>query len=119
MRARFTETFFHTAVLQTTPLPMPLLEREVMWRVDEELKKPPPKPEDEPKGKHGKGAAQKGAKTAAVVKPVKPAVGKPAKVEAVAAVVKPKPKAKAKAKPARKPRPKPKAKARPKSKKRR
>jgi len=58
MRARFTETYFHTAVLQSAALPFPLLQRDLEWRIVEELKRPPPKPEPEKKG------AKKGGRVA-------------------------------------------------------
>lgn len=43
MKARFSETFFHTSVLRAGPIPIDLLRRDLEWRIEEELKKPPPK----------------------------------------------------------------------------
>src|SRR5207245_8357195 len=44
---RFTETFFHTAYLQSGPIPIPLAKREVELKIEEELKKPLEKPKEE------------------------------------------------------------------------
>lgn len=81
MKGRWNETFFHDAVCQSGALPLPLLKRELEWRIVEELKRPPPK--EEPKGKDKKKA--KGAKGAKGAPPV-PA---PAKGKAPAAPAKP------------------------------
>jgi uncharacterized protein (DUF885 family) len=43
MKVRFQENFFHNAVLQSSPLPIPLLKRDLEWRIEEELAKPAPK----------------------------------------------------------------------------
>jgi len=91
MRNRWSEFFFHTAVLQAGSLPPKLLKRDLEWRIDEELKKPVSK--DEKKAKAEK-------------KPEKKPPAKPAR--------KPKAKARAKPKPRRKPRP---AKKKPKARK--
>jgi uncharacterized protein (DUF885 family) len=40
MGARFSETFFHTALLRAGPLPPPLLKRELDLRIAEELRRP-------------------------------------------------------------------------------
>ncbi|MDP6958031.1 MAG: DUF885 domain-containing protein, partial [Planctomycetota bacterium] len=40
MKGRFTDRFFHDAVLKTTPLPFKILQKELTWRIEEELAKP-------------------------------------------------------------------------------
>ncbi len=49
MEARFSETFFHTAVLQSGPIPVALLKRELEARIAEELRKAPERPREEAK----------------------------------------------------------------------
>ena len=44
LEARFTETFFHASILQSGPLPIPLLRRELDARIAEELRRPPDAP---------------------------------------------------------------------------
>jgi len=69
MRGRWNETFFHHAVLLAGALPWKLLKRDVEWRVEEELKKPP---EDDKHAKHAKHAAKDHAPAKAHA-PAKPA----------------------------------------------
>ncbi len=108
MGKRFTETFFHHQVAICGPLPPKLLKRELEWRIEEELKKPPPKDDEKKPWKKG----PRVVKEAAPVKPVaKPAVAaktapKSAKPPKQQSVSKSKPKArpkKAKISPKRKP----------------
>ncbi len=61
MEGRFSETFFHTAVLQSGLLPFPLLKRELAHRIAEELRKPPERP---PEGKRPSGAPAGASKPA-------------------------------------------------------
>jgi len=56
MKARFNETFFHMAILQSGPLPISILRKELQWRITEELKRPPPKETPAEKGNHAKKA---------------------------------------------------------------
>jgi uncharacterized protein (DUF885 family) len=49
MESRFSETFFHTALLQSGPIPVPLLKREMEARIAEELRRPPEPPKEEAK----------------------------------------------------------------------
>lgn len=79
MKSRYLETWFHTNVLQSGPLPFPLLRRELEWRIEEELKRPPPKPEPEKKHKKGKSEphAKNGAREPAAMKKEKAAAAEP------------------------------------------
>jgi uncharacterized protein (DUF885 family) len=106
---RFTETFFHSAFLQSGPIPIPFVKRELELRIEEELKRPLEKPKEEhPRKEEKKHAAPAGKPSAkaAAKKAAKPAP-------------KPKPKAKAKSRPKTKARPHPKPKARRPAKKKR
>jgi hypothetical protein len=102
MEARFTDTFFHMAILHAGVLPPAVLKRELDYRITEELRRPPDRPKDDHHHKkddkkhppaahapHGKGAAAPAKSKSA---PPKPAPRKPK-----AAAHKPKP-AKKKAK---------------------
>lgn len=67
MKGRFEEAFFHAAVLQSGALPMYLLKKELEWRVEEELLRPP-KPKAPPHGKAG--SKKPGAKKSPAAAPV-------------------------------------------------
>lgn len=57
MESRFTETFFHTSILKTGPLPPPLLKRQLDHLITDELHRPP---DEHGKGHgHGHGAGSK------------------------------------------------------------
>ena len=47
MESRFSETFFHTTLLQSGPVPVPVLKRELELRIAEELRRPPEPPREE------------------------------------------------------------------------
>jgi uncharacterized protein (DUF885 family) len=98
MGPRYNETFFHTSLLQSGPMPIPLLKREVELRIAEELRRPVH--EDEKKHGHAEKAH---APTAPKSKPrPAPAPKQPAN-----------PKSRPKPRPRPRPRPKPRPKRRP------
>ncbi len=68
MKGRFSETFFHTAVLQSAPLPSALLKQELEWRADEEIRNPTIKPDEEPE--EPKKRTKKAEKGGAEFKPI-------------------------------------------------
>jgi uncharacterized protein (DUF885 family) len=114
MGPRFTETFFHTAFLQSGPIPASVTKRELEGRIDEELKKPPEEhgKKDDKKhppahpGKHGPAAhPAKGTARPEGGKAHPPAKTRPHPRPKGAAKARPKPA------PASKPRSKPAAKA--------
>lgn len=59
LETRFSDVFFHTALLQSGPIPIALARRELDARITEELRRPPD--HDDRKG-HGHGAAKAKAK---------------------------------------------------------
>ncbi len=71
MKGRFSDQFFHTSILKSTPLPMKILQQELSWRIKDELARPVEK-EPVVVSKRKKKAA--GKKTAAAKK--KKAAGK-------------------------------------------
>ncbi|MHC4606167.1 MAG: DUF885 domain-containing protein [Planctomycetota bacterium] len=79
MKSRFEEAFFHEAVLQAGALPMPLLRRELEWRIEEKLEKAEPvkvlAPKPAKKGKKKKKAAKQAPKRRPLAKK-KPVRGK-------------------------------------------
>jgi hypothetical protein len=94
MEARFTDTFFHMAILHAGVLPPAVLKRELDYRITEELRRPPDRPKDDHHHKkddkkhpaaahaaHGKGAAAPAKSKPAPPKPApkkpKPAAHKP------------------------------------------
>jgi len=91
MEARFTDSFFHMAILHAGVLPPALMKRELDYRITEELRRPPDRPKDD----HHKKDDKKHAAGAHAVH----GKGHPAPAA-------PKPKAKAKAKGPPKPAPK-------------
>lgn len=108
MKARFSETFAHNALLKAGPIPLKLMKRELDWRIDEELAKPLPKEPE--KAKHPKKGPQSPApsptsRTEEKRSPKSQVPGPKSKTAAKALA-----KAKTKPKPKAKPKPKPKAK---------
>ncbi len=65
MEARFGETFFHTALLQSGPIPIPHLRREMEIKVAEELRRPPERPKEDVRKASPAGSAPKSAASAA------------------------------------------------------
>ena len=110
---RFSETFFHTAFLQSGPIPIGLAKRELELRIEEELKKPleeHPKKDDK---KHP--PVHHTPKHVAPAKPA-PKPQPPKKAAPPKPKSKPQPKPKPRPKVKSKPRPKPRPKSRPKPK---
>jgi hypothetical protein len=109
MGPRFSETFFHTAYLQSGPIPVALARRELDLRIEEELKKPL----DRPKEDHHRKDDRKHP-PAHPAKPATPAKAppKPAAKKAPLLKPKPRPKPKARTRPRRRPKPAPKGKKR-------
>jgi uncharacterized protein (DUF885 family) len=93
MTARFSETFFHTALLQCGPIPYPLLRRDLELRILEELRKPVEKPKEEHRKEDRKHVAKAEPAHAPPARPATRPFLKPAPPPA------PKPKSKPKAKP--------------------
>jgi hypothetical protein len=116
---RFTETFFHTAYLQSGPIPVALAKREVDLRIEEELKKPLEKPKEEHHKKEDKRHPPAHPAKTATKLPPKPASKPPAgkKPPKASPKARPKPKARPRPKPRRgatsRPKPRPPAARRP------
>lgn len=133
LKDRFSDTFFHSAILKSGVLPPALLKKELEERITEELQKPvePGKGAKKKPGKAAKPAVKKAApkstpkpvkkkKAKAVKKKAKPRPRKKPKARKPArAKARPKKKSKPKSKPKRKPKARPGKKARPKKKRRR
>ncbi|MBV8878808.1 MAG: hypothetical protein JO332_02480 [Planctomycetaceae bacterium] len=104
MEARFSDVFYHMAILHAGVLPPPLLKREVDFKITEELRRPPDHPKDHHKKDdkkhaaaahgHDKGAHEAHGKGKAAGKPAPKS--KPAPKKAVKPKAKSKPAAKKK-----------------------
>lgn len=86
MEARFTDLFYHNAILHAGVLPPPLLKRELDHKITEELKRPPDRPKDDHHKKddkkhaaaHAKGHDAHAKAKSKPAAPVKKAAAKPA-----------------------------------------
>jgi uncharacterized protein (DUF885 family) len=107
---RFSETFFHTAYLQSGPISVALAKRELDLRIEEELKKPLEKPKEE----HHKKEDKKHPPAHPPKLPPRPAPKPPAGKKPLPARPKPRPKPPSRLKAKPRPKPRPAAKSRPK-----
>ncbi len=83
MKGRFTDRFFHNAVLKSTPLPFTILQQELTWRIDEELAKPVVKEAPPASKKKKKGVAKKAGSVKKPTKKKAVVLKKPTKKKAV------------------------------------
>jgi uncharacterized protein (DUF885 family) len=69
MESRFSETFFHTTLLASGPIPFPLLRRDLERKIAEELRRPPDRGKEEARKEHRPAAGRATAKARPAPKP--------------------------------------------------